>query len=107
MDFEKYRNLIPYPTKAYFTEVVEATSSKGTRKSVSFFDEEGYRDAVKNYHAEDRRIHNEFVKDLLEELNLTGHPKAAVLIEKAWEHGHSGGYKEVVDWAHDLAELMT
>ena len=107
MNFNNYVNRMNYPLKSDFYEEVEAVSKKGLTKTVKIFDEVGYRIAVQDYRDEEERIVRHFFKDLLEELNLTDHPKAAVLMEKAWEHGHSSGFEEVANWAYDLAELMT
>ena len=107
MNFNAYVNRMNYPLKSDFSEEVEAVSKKGLTKTVKIFDEVGYRIAVQDYRDEEARIRRQFFKDLLEELDLTDHPKAAVLMEKAWEHGHSSGFEEVANWAYDLAELMT
>jgi|APSaa5957512622_1039677.scaffolds.fasta_scaffold28480_2 hypothetical protein len=55
---------------------------------------------------ENSDIRMTFKADLLESLSLTDHPKAQRLWEMAWDHGHSAGLSEVVDWAETLAELV-
>lgn len=109
MNFDRYVNRIRYPRRSDFSEDVEAVSTKGLKKTVTIFDEVGYNQAVKEYRSEEARIKQQFCKDLLEELNLTGHPKAEVLLDKAWEYGRSEGcdFQGVARWAHELAELLS
>lgn len=73
---------------------------------------------LKEQHAErkrqQRRLHNEedgrltdlLKSDLESENGLVGHPKADVLWRIAWEHGHSSGYSDVINWYEDLVELV-
>ena len=49
---------------------------------------------------------DEFMKDLLAHLGLTGHPKAEKLFSMAWNQGHASGYSEVAYYAEELAELL-
>lgn len=60
----------------------------------------------KGYDVDSKRRHAEFKVDAFAELNITNHPKANLLFEKAWEEGHSNGYSEV--WYHmqDLVDLI-
>ena len=48
----------------------------------------------------------EFQTDLLANLGLTGHPKAQLLFDLAWEFGHAEGYSEVFTHAACMAELL-
>lgn len=44
---------------------------------------------------------------LLDELGLTGHPKAEKVFSRAWERGHSSGdLGEVYSYAVDYADLV-
>ena len=52
------------------------------------------------------RLHHQLKADLLAESSLTGHPKADLLWDKVWDHAHSGGLREVLDYFEDLAELL-
>ena len=58
------------------------------------------------YGADTARRHAEFKADVLEEVGLTGHPKADKVFEKAWEMCHSAGYSEVTNYMYDLADLV-
>jgi hypothetical protein len=45
--------------------------------------------------------------DLLVHLGVKlDHPKADLLISKAYEHGHSSGYSEILNSAEDLVDLI-
>lgn len=55
----------------------------------------GIRDSV-------RRLRNALEK----EYHLVGHPKADLLWEICWSHGHSCGLEEVVGWYEELSGLL-
>lgn len=61
---------------------------------------------TKVWREDNRRLQAEFKKDLLEDLGLTGHPKAEDLYRIAWDNSHCGGYLEVYEFAEELAELL-
>lgn len=61
---------------------------------------------IKNQ-TEHSRIVKLFRADLEDEYGIAGNPKAALLWEKAWDRGHSGGWSEIVCAYDDLAELIT
>lgn len=77
MNFDDYTNSIPY--------------SQETRGE---------------YQAEEARLRAQFKADALEDLRLTGHPKADKLMAIAWDMGHSSGYQEVYNYAAELAPLL-
>ena len=52
------------------------------------------------------RLNNQLKADLLADVGLTGHPKADLLFEKAWDLGHASGLQEVTTYFYDLAELL-
>jgi hypothetical protein len=58
------------------------------------------------YWAENNRLEAMFKADLLDELGLTGHPKADMLFDIAWALGHAYGFEEVFNQASDLANLL-
>lgn len=62
--------------------------------------------AQKAYNEEQGRLFARFKADLEEEHGMTGHPKADLLFEKAWDRGHSNGYAEVAMVYDDLVELV-
>ena len=67
---------------------------------------ENYEEELHAYQVRKNNLEEEFQKDLIEENDLTGHPKAALLYIKAWDHGHASGLDEVMYWFNDLAELL-
>lgn len=58
------------------------------------------------YNQDERKLRSIFQADVLDDLGLINHPKADLLWEMAWEHGHSDGLRAVYDWAHDLMRLI-
>ena len=61
---------------------------------------------MEKWNAENNRVHAEFRADATEYAGLKDHPKADAVWSKAWEHGHSSGFSEVLYWLEDLAELV-
>ena len=106
MDITKYENSIPRPNKSEFYVTIKATAPSGKVHEVKVFEEEPYREAMRAYKNEENRLLNSFREDLLEELGITNHPKAELLMSKAWEHGHSGGYNDVVYWAWEFVDFL-
>lgn len=120
MDFEKYKNKDEFPraltcsppkspnpadfkTKADFVKA----GDEFIAKTVEYFNaREEYDKNVKSWNAKNNRLEREFKHDLLEELGLTGNPKADLLYSIAWEYGHSTGFEEVFYYASDLADLI-
>lgn len=64
------------------------------------------RDGWEAYKNEEARINEQFSKDLAAEHGITGHPKEAKLMALAWEHGHSCGLSEVVNYYEQFVELL-
>jgi hypothetical protein len=62
--------------------------------------------ASKAYRDDNIRLMDEFKKDLLEDLGITNHPKAEIFFSKVWDHAHSSGLMEVLNYAEDLVELI-
>ena len=106
MDMTKYEISTPRPHKTEFYVPVYISVPSGKVHEVKVFEEELYRKAMADYTDEACKRQNAFRQDLLEELGITNHPKAELLISKAWELGHSSGYNEVVNWAWDLVDLI-
>ncbi len=64
------------------------------------------RETAAVYRVEDSRLRYLFRIDLERENGMTGHSKADRLFDLAWEHGHSSGYSEVVNYYEDFVELV-
>jgi flagellar biosynthesis/type III secretory pathway protein FliH len=69
-------------------------------------DEVSYNAHLKHYYEEQERLKNEFRQDLITEYNISNHPKANKIFNKAWELGYSNGYEEVEYFFQDLVELF-
>jgi hypothetical protein len=69
-------------------------------------DEVSYNAHLKHYHEENKRLQDEFRRDLIDKYKITGHPKADKIFNKAWDMGCSGGLQEVEYYFLDLVELF-
>jgi hypothetical protein len=69
-------------------------------------DQISYNAHAKHYGDEILRLQNEFRNDLIAKYNMTNHPKANKLFDKAWDIGCSLGYSAVEDYFIDLLELF-
>ena len=58
------------------------------------------------YRADQRRLHDEFQKELEKECDVVGHPLASRVFALAWEHGHSSGLSEVANHYDDFVQLI-
>ncbi len=85
-----YESKLPYPKSALTKLSVEETldARRAWRKDT------------------DRLSMVVFKADLLEENDLTSHPKADKLFHLAWEHGHSSGLYEVEGYFTEFMELL-
>lgn len=121
MDFEKYKNTLPYPEKPNKPKEPKpnGTDAKAYRAHADAMDQYAkeleayetgphaqYKEQEDTYYKEGQRLQELFKADLLEELGITGHPKADQFYAKCYERGHAGGYSDVASIAHDLVDLM-
>lgn len=125
MNFAKYTNTYPYPTKADFTTTYYYKAGKLVATSTleelhhhipeidlkdctkeSIMNRELFTIEHNKYYESKRELEKQFKVDLADELGLTGHPKFDKLFEIAWDRGHSDGYQEVYYEAEKLAELL-
>ena len=112
MDYEKYKNTLPYPdrmkkpslknTHPTIEEATEYAAELGTFT----YKEETFRELRDAYRVEDNRLFELFKADALEEAGLAGHKNADKLFAKAWEDGHASGHYAVFNHLCDLAELV-
>jgi len=65
-----------------------------------------YRKAFKEYRDAVCAIDEAFRTSLLEALGVAKHPNAMKMYNMAWAYGHSSGYREVADYAEELATLL-
>ena len=59
----------------------------------------------KTYNEAEAECMRVFRADLEAEHGMADHPKADRLYELAWEHGHSGGLEEVVNFYEEFVDL--
>lgn len=122
MDFKKYINKLSYPTTQMIkcmptppnihpsmkNDEYERVMSEYKSKMDEYFkSKDTYNKELNKWKRENRRIHEEFKKDLFDELEISDNPKAEILFSKAWEYGHSAGFEEVYNYACDLVELIS
>lgn len=62
-----------------------------------------YKERLSKHQAE---LHEQFKKELFDELGIADNPKREKLFSKAWEQGHGCGYAEVYNYACDLVDLI-
>jgi hypothetical protein len=129
MDYEAYENHLPYPKKEDFSirfwyqtgKVVAMKKGDAEIKILlkSFqkdaltgcktdteFDTAAYQGALCAYAAETSRLEDQFRRDFFVELGIEDHPRREKLYAKAYEHGHSDGYAEIMNCGYDLVELI-
>ena len=69
-------------------------------------DEISYNAHLKHYREENKRLQDEFRRDLIEHYEMTGHPKADKIFNKAWDMGCSLGYQAIQEYFEDFVELF-
>jgi hypothetical protein len=69
-------------------------------------DEISYNSHLKHYNEENKRLQDEFRRDLIDHYGMTGHPKADKIFNKAWDMGCSLGYEAVQEYFEDFVELF-
>lgn len=69
-------------------------------------DIKSYNAHLKRYTEEQVRLQNEFRHDLIEKYNMSDHPKANKIFDKAWDMGCSLGYDAIEEYFHDFVELF-
>ncbi len=126
---DQFKNTLPYPRKAQFTATywyragVPAAVQLGDGAvkylipnldpgvlqkltSERVLDEVGFKAAREEYNRQESSIDKRFFEYFCEELDIVGHPKAALLYAKAYEHGHSSGHAEIMNYGEILVNLI-
>lgn len=123
MDYTKYVNTLPYPKrpdkpKHPVAPKKDATSSnyleyakqlEDYSKQLLEYEQvslKKYGEDILKYDEENIRLQNQFKADALEEVGLTGHPKAEKAFSLAYEEGHSGGFSDIYCHLCNFAELL-
>ena len=110
---EKYCVSKPFPRKepnvidGYITD--ENKSVKWNKEQVER-NKQIYNQKIQEYRDEENRIYEMFVKDIEIEASLytdLNKQQIDLLLNKAWEEGHSEGYLEVINIMEELLTLVT
>lgn len=72
----------------------------------SIFDDGGYKEKVKEYRDEDKRLLEEFKKYIFEVYGCRNDDINNIVFSRAWDKGHSGGLNEVVSYFEDDIEFV-
>ena len=111
MDFDKYKNKLPYLPRPAKPTLPKNPTPEDYRKHAD--DMEAHAQAVTEflkemdkYYAEGKRLLELFKQDVLADVGLTNHPKADKAYGLAWENGHASGLSEVYNHLMRYAELL-
>lgn len=89
---------------------VEDIHSKFNRNAYTnrlpYFNSQLNPEANKAYHEEERRLMEEFKKDLFADLGIVGNQKAEQLYSIAWAEGHANGFHSVYYYADLMVSLI-
>ena len=67
-----------------------------------------YKDSLEAYRREEERLLELFWGDTFDDIGVDpNHPKAEILKEIAWDHGHSDGLYSVYNWVEELSTLLS
>lgn len=111
----EYTNKATYPSKPAEPAVLRKRAKELTDDEVATLGEvsRAYDEAKatyeadrRNYGTESGRLTTLLQADLEAEYGVTGHPKANLLWEKAYDRGHSAGMGEVINVWTDLVDLI-
>ena len=114
MEWDKYKGKVPCPHRPRSLESLEreipaflkdGNDAKVVRANLAT-QHANYELAQAAYDLEQVQLSALFETDALEELGLTGHPKAKKALAMAYEHGHHGGLSEMFCRLQEYAELL-
>ena len=111
MNFEKYKNKMPYPCRSMKPRIPYSEKPKDFIEYAKKLEQWGVdfkkqKKAMLEYKKEEARLLEIFKNDAFEYLGISDNPKRELLYSKAWEEGHSSGLREVFEWMEDLSELI-
>jgi hypothetical protein len=113
MDLAKYKITLEFPVKPPHPKMPNSRTT--TPQQVRGYADalEAHQAAMKEYHLkvdEYRRQQMEkeeqFKMDALKECGLENHPKREKAYAFAWEHGHAGGFSDILYWLTEVAEFL-
>jgi hypothetical protein len=100
-----YKNKLPYPTSASTIALRILRGAVGA-ENIPVLEGPARALALQAYNAESRQLEAQFKADALEEVGLTGHPKADAVYALAWDYGRASGFSEVMNCLRELADLV-
>jgi uncharacterized C2H2 Zn-finger protein len=116
MNFDKYKNNLPYPERVFLKCPGCGISFRENDKFCSQCGEDilSYYTGAKNaynklrdeYNVKNKELYEEFKKDALDEVGLSNHKNRDKIFDFAWKHGHSAGFYDVYFWLEELSELF-
>lgn len=99
----KFEHNIKHPTKTEFTSI--KICEFGCEHKI--FNEEGYNQALKNWHEAESNRCKEMRKAIFKQHGVeTNHRCANLIWEEAWNRGHSAGWEEVCSIFGDVAYFV-
>lgn len=111
IDFEQFKNAVPYPERPSKPVLPAHPTSADYRKHADAL--EKYAEALwankraaGAYYDEQARVDAYAKEAMLVEAGLDKHPKRDKIYNYAWQQGHSGGYSEVWNVLNDIADLF-
>ena len=107
MDMTQFDNPVPYPNREDFKEKALITAKSGNVVEATVFDDRGYKAAVRKYREAANDVEARFRQAVIDHLGIADNPKRDLLFEKAWSHGHAGGFNDVLYWAEELVDLIS
>ncbi len=111
MNFDYYKNTMPYPSKPNKPHLNISHTSQDVQQYAFALKQwesemEIYRKEVDAYHKTDADLYVKFMQDMFNELDIAKNPKRDRLFSIAWDLGHSAGYSEVYNYASELVDLI-
>ena len=123
-DFDCYKTNLPYPNRDEFTTVYaykrgKVVAEMSAKKWAAMKekpehttterdrDDAGYKAAMAEYRADERRLIEEFKQDLYREFDVLRCVKRDRAFDLAWEYGHSSGFSEIYNHFADLSDLLS
>ncbi len=110
-----YKSKIPYPEPVWKPEILSKKVGNLTAEEILCIPKimKEYQDALDNHkntynliREENGKLENQFWRDIAEEFGVTNNPKKNMLMEIAYDMGHSAGYDEIYSYYSQLVELI-
>jgi phosphomannomutase len=111
MNFDDYKNTMPYPSKPKKPHLNISHASQDVQQYFLALKKwesemEIYRKEVAAYQKTDADLYVKFMQDIFDDLGIANNPKRDRLFSIAWDMGHSAGYSEVYHYASELVDLI-